>query len=56
MVSHVRVRGRVNDDGQRTGINPACYAYEVHLSGLIGLSRFCRHSPDVYVRAVLRRG
>ncbi len=56
MMSYVRVRGRVNGDGHRTGINPACYAYEVRSSGLIGLSRFCRCSPDVYVRAVIGRG
>jgi len=24
--------------------------------GLIGLSRFCRNSPDVHVRAVIGRG
>jgi hypothetical protein len=47
MVRHVRMRGRGNDDGQRTGINPACYVYEVHSSGLSRLCRFCRFSPDV---------
>gem|GEM_PF-6370053 len=31
MMCHVRVRG-VNGDGQRTGINPACYAYEVRFA------------------------
>jgi hypothetical protein len=40
MMSHVCVRGRVGGDGQRTGINPACYAYEVHSSGLIGFADF----------------
>jgi hypothetical protein len=55
MKSHVRVRREVNSDCHRTGVNPACYVYEVRLSELIGLSRFCRGSPDVYVGAVFGR-
>jgi hypothetical protein len=56
MVRHVRMRGMVNGDGQRTGINPACYAYEVRSSGLIGLCRFCRIALTFHVGAVIGCG
>ena len=56
MVRHVCVTGRVNGDGDRTGINPACYAYEVRSSGLIGFADFVGVALTFYVGAVIGCG
>ena len=48
--------GRVNGDGQRTGVNPACYAYEVRSSGLIGFADFVGVAQTFHVGAGIGRG
>jgi hypothetical protein len=44
------------EGSHRTGINPACYAYEVRSSGLIGFADFVGVAQTFYVGAVIGRG